>query len=146
MDTAQCLTPRGSGAAGVCYKVTYAPGPMGWAGVYWQYPKNNWGGAKGRPIEAGARKLTFYAASLIDSLEVEIMVGGINPYLADGEFQDGFRAQGIFMLSKAWTRHALEFDSTVAYTDVIGGFGWSLPGGTATEPHVFWLDDIKWEK
>jgi hypothetical protein len=146
MDTNQCLLPRGPGAAGACYKVTYAPGPAGWAGVYWQYPKNNWGASKGRPVEAGARKLTFYAASRTDSLEIEIAAGGVNPYLGDGEFQDGFRAQGKFMLSTAWVKHTLAFDSTAAYAEVIGGFCWSLPGGTATQPLVFWLDDIKWEK
>lgn len=149
MDTGVCRLPRGEGAAGACYKVTYAPGPAGWAGVYWQYPKGNWGATRGRAVEAGAKRITFYAATQgPDSVEIEITAGGVNPYLGDGEFQDGFKAQKLFRIGPGWARHTVEIDSTALYTDVIGGFCWAMPGtqGNGVDPLVFWLDDIKWEK
>ncbi len=43
-------------------RVTYsANGTNGWAGIYWQYPENNWGD-KGQGLDLlGATKLTFWA-------------------------------------------------------------------------------------
>jgi hypothetical protein len=79
-------TPDGVGrssanAKGTCWKVTYIPLPKpleptsapgmteigsgpgyGWAGVFWQYPQNNWGNlGGGYPIPPGATRVSFWA-------------------------------------------------------------------------------------
>jgi hypothetical protein len=42
--------PRPAGAQGDCYRFTYIPGDVHWAGAYWVYPANNWGTTRGRPV------------------------------------------------------------------------------------------------
>ena len=48
-----CSDPRPAGAVGNCYEFTYTPladpGAQKWAGVYWQYPQNNWATSPARP-------------------------------------------------------------------------------------------------
>src|SRR5438046_2577147 len=54
MDNDACPT-RAPGAVGDCYKVVYTPAGT-WAGIYWQYPANNWGAKPGRKILPGAKR------------------------------------------------------------------------------------------
>jgi len=37
-------------AQGDCYRFTYVPGTVHWAGAFWSFPANNWGSTRGRPV------------------------------------------------------------------------------------------------
>ena len=64
---------RAENAAGACHRFDWTPvsedeGGKGWAGVYWQYPPDNWGEANddgetlpGLEIPAGAQSIRFVA-------------------------------------------------------------------------------------
>ena len=145
MTTTDCLAPRSAGAVGDCYKVTYKPGGAGWAGVYWQYPGNNWGGSQGFKVDAGATKVTFWAAGETDGIDLEISAGGINPYGAEGAFSDAFTAKKNIKLGTAWAKYTLDLGAPT-YTSVLGGFCWAMPALAGGAPAVFWLDGIQWEK
>ena len=57
-----CLE-RPTGALGNCYRFTYNVGDQKWAGVYWQYPANNWGSRPGRSVAASFSHVRFSAAA-----------------------------------------------------------------------------------
>jgi hypothetical protein len=79
--TADGVGRSSANAKGSCWKVTYTPFPRplepgsapgmtqigtgmgyGWAGVFWQYPVNNWGNlGGGYPIPPGATTISFWA-------------------------------------------------------------------------------------
>lgn len=56
-----CL-PRPAGAEGSCYRFDYKVGPTKWAGVFWQFPANNWGSRPGRKVATRFSKVRFAAA------------------------------------------------------------------------------------
>jgi hypothetical protein len=61
-----------------CIKIRYQPGfGQGWAGIYWQYPENNWGDLPGYRFR-GVKKLTFWARGEKGGEESEFKVGGID--------------------------------------------------------------------
>jgi len=71
---------RAPGAVGDCYSVTYTPPDPtanGWAGVYWQYPGNNWGGYAGHTIRPGATRVTVWAMGKKGGEQLSFKVGGI---------------------------------------------------------------------
>src|SRR5690606_23421726 len=57
-----CL-PRPAGAQGSCFHYTYKASDVGWSGVYFQYPANNWGTEEGRAIADTYSKVIFDAAA-----------------------------------------------------------------------------------
>src|SRR5262249_27837611 len=69
-------------------QVTYRPGPaspaspatpasLGWAGVYWQDPANNWGTQDGGYDLSWATVLTFHARGRRGGESLEFLAGGI---------------------------------------------------------------------
>jgi hypothetical protein len=55
------MRPRG--AEGSCFEFRYVPGEKRWAGVYFQYPANNWGSQPGRAIDGGYSRVRFSASA-----------------------------------------------------------------------------------
>ena len=47
MRVAAGKKPRPGKVEDAAIKVSYQPGAVGWAGVYWQYPADNWGSRPG---------------------------------------------------------------------------------------------------
>jgi hypothetical protein len=139
MDRDAC-GERAPGAIGDCYKVRYAPST--WAGVYWQYPSNNWGAKPGRAIRPGARRVSAWAKGARGGEWVELHVGGI----ASLEYRDTLDVMGTFTLTTAWQKVTLDV-SAATYDRVIGGFGWvaKAPLSKGGEPIVFYIDGIMWE-
>ncbi|MEO0339480.1 MAG: hypothetical protein AAF242_09715, partial [Bacteroidota bacterium] len=69
-------------------KFTYTPGgSQGFAGVYYQYPENNWGDFPGKDL-SGYNKLRFEACSP-NTATINFIAGGV----ADGtkEYKDSFK-------------------------------------------------------
>jgi len=143
---------RAPGAVGDCYQITYTP-PVppanGWAGVYWQYPENNWGTYAGHIVQPGATQVTLYAMGGNGGEQVSFKVGGI----ADDDTErnhDSIDVTGpAVTLTTQWQPISIPFDGAT-YSEVLGAFAWivDLPvlgGGVAdSQPVVFYLDAIRW--
>jgi hypothetical protein len=136
------------GALGNCHSATYAPvatsaGGVGWGGVYWQYPVNNWGTMLGFAVPSGATSVAFWAKGAAGGEEVTFLVGGIsapgNPY------QDTVSAKLAVALTATWAQYKIDL-SGKTYSTVIGGFGWQMSAMNLTSPPAkFFVDDIEWE-
>lgn len=127
---------RAAGAAGNCHDVTWNPGEQGFAGVFWQYPENNFGDLPGLDLPAGATGVSFKAWGA-NGGEVVKFIAGISD-------ADGFeRDTGDITLGQEPTSYAIDL-RCVEYTDVTGAFGW-VAGG-ATEQVKFYIDEITWER
>ena len=92
-----------------------AKGTNGWAGIYWQYPENNWGD-KGSGLDlSGATKVTFWARGKNGGEWVKFFVGGINraPYHnSNFSHEDSFGpiGTGSVRLSKDWQEFTIPLD------------------------------------
>jgi hypothetical protein len=146
-----------------CVKVTYkanATRRNRWAGLYWQYPENNWGE---KPVGYDLRKatqLTFWArgakgGEIINTFQV----GGIA-----GKYGDtGAKSIGPITLTNDWKKYTIDLhylDSSIIFTKeswecwpfmqplsrIVGGFCWatSLDANEAKDI-TFYLDEIRYE-
>ena len=112
-----------------------------WAGIYWQYPANNWGS-----IDAGydlslASKLTFWARGEKGGERIEeFKVGGIM-----GEYSDSDSASiGPIILNQEWTQYTIDLTGKdLPY--IMGGFCWATNIDVNPEGIVFYLDEIRYE-
>ena len=140
-----CKQPRPSTAAGDCYHVTYTPATLNWAGVYWQYPENNWGAMPGKQVEAGATKVTFYAAGKTGGEKLQFLAGGEDD--ANLPHHDGFKATTMITLTTTLTQYQIDLSGGTYDTGVLGAFAWTFaePQGSRA-PLEFYLDTIRWEK
>jgi len=134
----------GPAAAGAkCWHILFTPpaaGAVGWAGVDWQYPANNWDQATapmaGVVIPPGATRITFYAwGKAGDAVSFNAGYGVVS--------DDGFGVSlGPITLTATPTLYSIDLTG-VSYTcpSVRMGFGWALAGPAPTE---FFIDDIEW--
>ncbi len=127
-----------------CIKVTYkakkAQG-VGWAGVYWQNPSNNWGTKSGGYDLTGAKKVTFWARGEKGGERVEeFKIGGIT-----GEYGDSdVVGIGPVSLTTEWRQFVIDLDGK-DLSSISGGFCWVINADTNPQGAVFYLDDIKYE-
>jgi hypothetical protein len=150
---ANACPSRAPGAVGDCYQVTYVPpNPTanGWAGVYWQYPGNNWGGYPGHTVEPGATHAAVYAMGANGGEQVTFKVGGIAVGDATQAYHDSLSVSAApVTLTTQWQPFSVDFKGAT-YDQVLGGFAWivNLPapgsGPPSTQPIVFYLDGITW--
>jgi hypothetical protein len=126
-------------ASGVSTKVTYHPGPQGWAGVYWQCPPDNWGDKPGIRIE-GATKITFWAAGLKGGEIIEFKAGGI----AGRRYQDSFEmSMGKVALTNRWREYSIPL-ARQNLASVLGAFAWIASSADNPDGVSFYLDDIRY--
>jgi hypothetical protein len=120
-----------------CYKITYDPGSKGWAGIYWQYPDQNWGKDPGREIK-GAKVLEFWVKGDKGGEVVSFKVGGINRE----KYKDSLEEMlGPIVLTTEWQR--LEIDLSHADTSsIIGAFACIAQKDGNPAGLTFYLDDI----
>ena len=125
---------------GDCYSVIYTPQTT-WAGIYWQYPANNWGEKPGRDVLPGATSVTVWAKGAKGGEKLELHAGGIQDDTMPNSDSISFTAS--FTLTTDWKQFTIKI--TKKYDKVIGGFAWiaHAPPGS-TEPIVFYLDGIEW--
>jgi hypothetical protein len=125
-----------------CIRISYQPGPAGWAGVYWQYPNGNWGAKPGRKI-IGATKVSFWARGEKGKELVAFKAGGIN---TEGrKYRDSFeKSLGPVKLSKEWQPFEIPLGRADT-TSVIGAFSWSASQKGNPSGLVFFVDDIRYE-
>ncbi|MDX2021364.1 MAG: hypothetical protein SF187_14075 [Deltaproteobacteria bacterium] len=137
---------RPTGAQGDCYVFEYRVGALGWAGVYWVYPANNWGSRPGRKVQgAGFKNVRLKAAVDPPGTTVNFVVGGIaDPLLPH---RDRVSATTSVKLSKDWTDVELDIAGQ-DFSEVIGALAWSMAYPTALGDRGVarvYLDDVVWD-
>ena len=114
-------------------RIEYLPGPKGWAGIYWQFPENNWGDLQGRNLR-GAKEISFWAKGEIGGEVVEFKVGGIR-----GKYSDTLeKSTGKVALSSVWKKYTLNVASE-NLKNVAGGFAWVSASKPDKTPLVIYL-------
>lgn len=142
LDEAAC-TGRAGDEQGVCHKITYTPVPKSWAGVFWQYPANNWGTELGLPVVAGAKEISFWAWA--DSgTETVKFVAGIAYNANTAPHGDKFSTEKQVELTTTPQKFSLSMEGKT-YENVVGAFGWSMAANEDGSPSVFYIDDIQWK-
>ncbi len=128
VDEPTC-TPTVMGASG-CHHFVWNPtidggAPTnGWAGVYWQSPSGNWGGATdpvGAAIPAGYTEVSFYAWTAAGG-EIVSFFAGLG--------KDNFATKINAVMTTTPTLYTLGVGGAYG-AHVVGGFGWSV-GGAGT--------------
>jgi len=100
--------------------ISYHPGPQGFAGIYWQYPANNWGQYPGLNL-SGAHAITFFAKGEHGGEIVEFKSGGIS----GKRYKDSYQAvsTGPVILNQQWTPYKINLSGS-NLSNVIGAFVW----------------------
>lgn len=139
-----CATraPAPEGSEGDCYTVDYTTPVGGYAGVFWQFPPNNWGAEQGRRVSPGATRVTFSArADGASPVPVTFGVGGIGTGSTTAlAFHDTIDSSDPVMLGNDWQTYSIPI--TGSYEWVLGGFSWEASTQT---PIAFYIDDIQWQ-
>ncbi|MDD4879568.1 MAG: hypothetical protein PHR22_03845 [Candidatus Omnitrophica bacterium] len=139
VDASSAVKPR-SGRYCMRWKYdTTKKGKEGWAGVYWQYPANNWGTKKGMDL-TGYKKLSFWIRGEAGGEVIDVKVGGIT-----GDFPDtcSKELKGL-RLSKDWKQYTVDL-SGCDLSNVIGGFCWAADSNKNSGIVTFYLDGIIYE-
>lgn len=142
LDDVSTDTPH---SESTCIKITYSAAQSqgdGWAGIYWQYPDENWGDKPEGQDLTGATKLTFWARGKNGGEKAEFKVGGII-----GEYLDSIQppvSTGVVVLSSNWQKYIIDLTGK-DLSHVIGGFCWVT--NKIQNPHgcTIYLDDILYE-
>ena len=135
---------RGPHDGKTCIQVKYSgpvPGGVGWAGVYWQSPADNWGtvpGPTGYNLSRASR-LTFWVRGTTGSERVQFLVGGITGKYGDS-LQPAVKTP-VLTLSTTWRQVTIDLSGT-DLTHIIGGFGWVASATGPPDGATFYLDDI----
>lgn len=137
---AQCTTKPKAGK--YCMRWTYnisKDAKNGWAGVYWQYPANNWGSKKGLDL-TGHKRLIFWVRGDTGKEIINIQLGGIK-----GEHPDSFikELKGI-KLSTQWKQYVIDLSGR-DLSNVNGAFCWTAESRQNTGNVVFYFGDIVYE-
>ena len=128
-----------------CIKATYDPNKqstLGWAGIYFQYPADNWGKSPGRNL-SDAKRLTFWVRA-DNPTTVEFFTGGINrPPKSRSEYSDSFGplSTGQKKITKEWQMLELNFKNE-DLSSVIGAFGFKFARNDTPNSATIYLDDI----
>ena len=115
--------------------IIYSNGPT-WAGIYWQYPENNWGESPGISL-VGAKRIVFYAKGENGDEILEFKSGGIT-----GEYGDTFESStGKIILTKDWKEYSINLEKH-NLSNVIGGFSWNASSADNNGKLNFYLANI----
>ena len=123
--------------AAYCHRFAITQGLIGWTGVWWQSPADNWGETEGLglPIAPGAQKVTFKAWSDEGGEKVDFFVGYSS---------DGFSAsKPAVTLSDEPTIYEMDIHC-YDYARVAGGFGWSMETVELTQPVNVYIAEVQW--
>ena len=124
-------------------RVTYNPtGTLGWAGIYWQEPENNWGTVKDAGYDLdNATALSFYARGEKGGEQVEFLIGGIwGPY---PDSQQPAISTDVITLTTDWREYTIDLRGK-DLSRTIGGFAFVTNRCLNSEPVTFYLDDIQY--
>ena len=125
-------------------EVQYSRGPLGWAGVFWTDPEDNWGQIPGGYDLTGVTKLTYWAKSDHPGLHLQILIGGVSCLSKKFPYHDSV-CDGVpisrVTLTTEWKQYTINLKSLKRdWTRLLGGFGFVV-----NQPGTFYLDDIQYE-
>ena len=127
-------------------RASFSPGgSLGWAGVYWQYPENNWGKLKDGIDLAGMNKITFWAKGEKGGEKIRFTAGGLGA--ENDPYPESLRPEvstGFIKLTNAWQQYSINL-SGKDLSHVIGGFGWATDRCASPQGATFFLDKIQYE-
>lgn len=137
---ANCKTRPKTGK--YCMRWTYdisKDAKNGWAGVYWQFPANNWGSKKGLDL-TGHKRLSFWVRGETGKEVLNFQAGGIK-----GEHPDTFMKElkGV-KLSTQWKQYVIDLSGR-DLSNVSGGFCWTADSKQNTGSVVFYFGEIAYE-
>ena len=130
-------------------KIEYTEEVIGWAGIYWVHPAENWGDRPGGFDLTGADRLTFWARSDTPGAEIEFLIGGVgypNGTACSSPLAEPYpdsicpKIQQTETLSSTWKKYTIPLPQSRNLEKVVGGFGW-----VAEDEVIFYLDDIVYE-
>ena len=127
-----------------CIQMIYDPrfnnsARVRWAGIYWQYPANNWGNMQQGQNLTGAKNLTFWVRGDKGGEIAEFKVGGII-----GQYPDSIEiplTTGVIVLSANWTTYTIDLTGQ-DLSHVKGGFCWVTNEDQNPVGSTIYLDDI----
>lgn len=119
-------------------KISYTPGGETWAGVYWQYPANNFGASPGRNL-IGARQLTFWAKGETGKEIIEFKSGGIQGKKYGDSFE---KSIGKIELTREWKKYVIDLTGE-DLSSVVGAFAWTAARDDNKNGATFYLTKIQ---
>jgi hypothetical protein len=129
-----------------CIKVIYdvsatSRRSIGWAGVYWLSPANNWGRVPDMGYDLrGARRLVFHARGSNGGEKISFKLGGVW-----NEYGDTTEAcLPAVTLTNQWKKYEIPLPNNNLHR-IIGGFCWSASAKDNPNGAVFYLDEIYYE-
>lgn len=112
---------------------------QGWAGVYWLYPENNWGGKKGMDL-SGHKRLSFWIRGETGKEVVSIKIGGVK-----GDFPDTVTKELVALkLGSQWKQYSIDLTGR-DLSNISGGFCWTADGKLNPKGCTFYLDEVVYE-
>lgn len=132
--------PDNPHSAPTCIRIEYVPSAVskaskGWAGIYWQYPPNNWGDMSGKYL-TGVKELTFWARGEKGGEKAEFKVGGIS-----GDSLGKEISTGEIELEKSWKKYTIPLDGK-DLSNVKAGLFWASYRDKNPAGCTIYLDDI----
>ena len=155
---------RAPGARGQCFVFDYVPGPNLFAGVYFQYPANNWGAEPGLAVHADKFNQVSFKFAVGDNNQTSLnfAIGGIGyPMHTDMDIAAGITNSDQFLSNDVpgatptgdWQSMTLRIQPAQLpnVTNIIGAFAWyaSYPMGadyTTLPPTTVYIDDLVYEQ
>jgi len=165
-DIGENCAPRPAGARGQCFTFTYFEDTtmtgVGWAGVFWVFPGNNWGTRPGHAIDTTKfQSIHFYMSVEYPPEPPDLVAMGITPEppkVTYGIQHNGFAnadipSDAIFpKAGPTMTEFWIPFpDGNAVTTDdsLIGAFGWAIAYPNSAHnsgtPVIVHVDDIVWD-
>jgi len=130
-------------------EIRYDPGlenEVGWAGIYWQEPENNWGYyPEGYDLESFAQ-LRFRARSSQPGSQVQFFVGGVYTGTHPSSISEPIYAieadsDGFVTLTAEWQEFHIALQNA-DLSHVIDGFGWVAAAEKTPTGVTVYVDDI----
>jgi len=120
-----------------CLEITYtAGGSQNWAGIFWQFPPNNWGAEPGLDI-ARFVKVVFWARGDSGGEKISgIKVGGISGDTATVDY-----SPTPIVLTSEWQQYSIDLDG-YDLSDIRSGFYILFTEADISGPQTIYLDDI----
>lgn len=116
-----------------CIRLRWRPTTAtSWAGVYWQYPENNWGDVRGHELQ-GATRVQFWARGETGNEVAEFKFGGI---------ATGVATTGAIRLQREWVQYGIPIEH-LDLENVVGAFCWVTNARQNPNGCSIYLDDIE---
>ncbi len=130
-------------------EIRYDPGlenEVGWAGIYWQEPENNWGYYPEGYDLGNFAQVRFRARSPQPGSQVQFFVGGVYTGTFTSSITEPVYAleadsQRFVTLSAEWQEFHIDLQNA-DLTHVIDGFGWAASTEKTPAGVTIYLDDI----